>query len=178
MIHKVGDFVGILGGRDKIRYGTIEEIRLDKPFPYTIKIDDSTTIYSKRDDVLVSKELTIDNITPNGVYSLPDFPENEAIKHDTTKNRLELIPPEAIEAMGEAMTYGANKYSADNWSNGFEYRRLIGAALRHINAFNSGEDLDPESGLSHISHGLACLAMLSAHIQGGLGNDDRRKRNK
>lgn len=101
---------------------------------------------------------------------------SEAKKNDSEKIRLDLIPPEALNAVGRAFTFGAKKYSADNWRGGFEWRRLIGASIRHINAFNGGEDLDPESGLCHIDHALACLAMLSAHIQSDLGKDDRYKR--
>lgn len=96
-------------------------------------------------------------------------------KHDTGKNRVDLIPPTAIEAMGEAFTFGASKYADHNWAKGFNYSRLIGAAMRHILAYSRGEDKDPESGLSHIAHAQACLAMLSAHEVERLGTDDRRK---
>jgi len=102
---------------------------------------------------------------------------SEAKKNDSEKNRLELVPPEAIDALGRAFTFGAKKYADDNWRGGFEWRRLIGAAQRHINAFNRCQDLDPESGLSHIDHALACLAMLSAHIEQNMGTDNRYKKN-
>lgn len=96
-------------------------------------------------------------------------------KHDTGKNRLELIPASAINAMGRAFSYGSIKYEDHNWTKGFDWDRLVGALMRHINAWRSGEDKDPESGLSHLDHVLACAAMLSAHEQEGLGNDNRRK---
>ena len=36
---------------------------------------------------------------------------NQAIKMDINKPMLELIPPSAVLAIGEIMTYGAEKYS-------------------------------------------------------------------
>ncbi len=98
-----------------------------------------------------------------------------AQKFDGEKNRMELIPASAIEALGRAMTYGSRKYDDHNWANGFEWDRLVGSLLRHMNAWRAGQDLDPESGLSHIDHVLANAAMLAAHIEEGLGNDNRRK---
>jgi len=91
---------------------------------------------------------------------------------------MELIPPEAIEAIGQAFTFGATKYSPDNWRSGFQWRRLIGASMRHINAFNDGENNDPESKLSHLAHAGACISMLIAHVEKELGTDDRYRSNK
>lgn len=102
-------------------------------------------------------------------------PGQGGTKHDTGKNRLELIPSSAIDAMGRAFTYGSRKYNDHNWSEGFDWDRLVGALMRHLNAWRAGQDKDLESGLSHLDHVLACAAMLSAHEQEGLGNDNRRK---
>ena len=95
-------------------------------------------------------------------------------KHDTGKNRLELIPPEAIEDMGRAFTYGAKKYADHNWAKGFEWERLIGSAMRHLNDFRKGIDIDEESGLHQLDCLSANVAMLIAHVQSNLGTDNRR----
>ena len=42
----------------------------------------------------------------------------EGRKDDRGKNRLDLIPPEVILALGQVMTYGAGKYGANNWQGG------------------------------------------------------------
>lgn len=96
-----------------------------------------------------------------------------ATKYDSEKPRLELISRKAIEGLASVLGFGAKKYAAHNWRGGFEYSRLIGAALRHINAFNDGEDLDPESSLSHIDHAQCMLMFLSDQIKRGTGLDDR-----
>jgi hypothetical protein len=101
--------------------------------------------------------------------------ETPALKLDTGKVRMELIPASSLDALGRAMTYGSKKYAEHNWAKGFDWDRLVGALLRHINAWRSGQDKDPESGLSHLDHVLACAAMLSAHESEGLGTDNRRK---
>lgn len=75
-------------------------------------------------------------------------------KYDQGKTRLDLIPTELIEGVGRVLTFGANKYSEDDW-RGFkssDHKRLIGAAMRHMEAYRGGEYLDPESGLPHLAH--------------------------
>ncbi len=88
---------------------------------------------------------------------------------------MDLIPWEAMEGVARVLDHGRSKYSAHNWRGGFDWGRLAGACLRHVFAWLSGQDLDPESGLSHIDHALCCLMFLTAHIKSGLGKDDRHK---
>lgn len=99
-----------------------------------------------------------------------------ALKFDTEKPRMELLPTAPLVGIAEILTFGAEKYAPHNWRLGFDYSRLIGAAYRHLSAFNDGEDLDPESGKSHIDHALCCLMFLSEQIKKGTGTDDRYKR--
>lgn len=74
-------------------------------------------------------------------------------KDDQGKNRLDLINPKFIEGVGEVLTYGASKYSADNWQNVDDAEnRYYAATLRHLLAWRTGEKLDEESGLSHLKH--------------------------
>jgi hypothetical protein len=102
--------------------------------------------------------------------------EQKAIKHDTNKPRLDLLSVPAMSATAEVMAYGAKKYSPHNWRRGFEWSRLYAAALRHLLAHMSGEDKDPETGLSHLSHAACCLMFLQEHEIEGLGTDDRYKK--
>jgi len=95
------------------------------------------------------------------------------IKHDQSKPRMDLIPGEALDELGKVLAYGAEKYTPGNWAEGINYSRLIAAAYRHITAFNRGEDLDPESGLSHVSHAMCNLAFLCWHVRNLPGFDDR-----
>jgi len=84
----------------------------------------------------------------------------EGLKYDAGKLRLDLIPSEAIRALGEVFTYGANKYDDRNWEKGISGDRLYAALQRHLLAWHEGETKDKESGLSSLAHALCNLAML------------------
>lgn len=99
----------------------------------------------------------------------------EALKFDGEKPRMELLPTQPLVDISEVLTFGAKKYGAHNWRGGFAYSRLIGAALRHLSAYNDGEDTDPESGLSHLAHAGCCILFLLEQISKGTGTDDRYK---
>ena len=58
------------------------------------------------------------------------------------------------------LKFGAIKYAEHNWRKGFTWSRPLAAAMRHITAFNDGEDKDPESGLSHLAHAACCIMFL------------------
>lgn len=100
---------------------------------------------------------------------------NEAKKNDAEKIRLELLSVTAMEEIGKVLTFGAKKYDAHNWRKGMAWSRLLGAALRHLTAYMRGEDLDPETGLSHLAHAGCCIMFLLEYQKSGLGTDDRFK---
>lgn len=93
------------------------------------------------------------------------------------KAQLHLIPLPALEACSGALALGAKKYGERNWANASPgSSTYISAALRHIHAWQSGEDLDPESGLSHLGHAMAGLAiMLDAKALGTLVDERIRR---
>jgi len=97
------------------------------------------------------------------------------IKYDRDKSRVDLIPPEFLEALGVVLAYGARKYSPRNWEQGAEWSRYYAALLRHLFAWWRGEDKDPETGYSHLWHATACLAFLTAYESRSIGKDDRPK---
>jgi hypothetical protein len=86
---------------------------------------------------------------------------------------MDLIPWEAMVAVAQVLEFGRVKYAKHNWRKGFEWTRLISAALRHIFSWLSGEDLDPESGLNHLAHACCDLMFAIAHVVSDLGKDDR-----
>ena len=102
--------------------------------------------------------------------------ELSGIKHDSDKPRMELLSNTALIGTAKVLAAGAQKYSSDNWRGGLEWRRLIGAAYRHLGAFQDGEDLDPETNLSHLHHLACCVMFLQEFYELGTGTDDRHKR--
>jgi hypothetical protein len=101
-----------------------------------------------------------------------------ALKFDNGKPGMDLLPVEAKRAIAEVFDFGAKKYARHNWRNGFNYSRLIAACERHLDAFNDGEDLDPESGKSHLAHAGCDLMMLLESVIKGYGTDDRHHMEK
>ncbi|MDR2054559.1 MAG: DUF5664 domain-containing protein [Desulfovibrio sp.] len=82
------------------------------------------------------------------------------VKHDASKLRLDLIPPEILRALGEVLTYGADKYTDRNWERGITLDRVYAALMRHLLAWREGEAVDAESGLPHLAHALTNAGML------------------
>lgn len=96
-------------------------------------------------------------------------------KDDAGKLPIGLWSRYAIEDVAAILDYGAHKYAAHNWRKGIEWQRTIDAALRHLIAFNSGEDYDPESGLPHIAHAACNLMFLMEYAHTHPELDNRHK---
>lgn len=82
-------------------------------------------------------------------------------KYDDGKLRYDLIPSECMEALARILTYGANKYEANNWQNLEDYyNRYYAANERHIQKWRQGEDYDQESGELHLAHAFTNVCFL------------------
>ena len=98
--------------------------------------------------------------------TLPGFKEftsTETIgrKDDDGKLQYSLIPPSTTLALAKVLTFGANKYEANSWKHVPNAKqRYLDAAMRHLESYRSGEILDKESDLSHLSHLLTNIAFL------------------
>lgn len=97
------------------------------------------------------------------------------LKHDSAKVPVQLLPVRPLVEVGQVLAFGAEKYGRENWCGGMEASRLYGAALRHMFAWWSGQDTDPETGLPHTAHALCCLLFLSdlRHTRPEGWQDDR-----
>lgn len=102
-------------------------------------------------------------------------PEAKGLKYDGDKPPMALLDDAFLTGVASVLGFGANKYAAHNWRNGIQYSRLISAAYRHLGAINRGEDVDPESGLSHAYHLGCCTMFLASMMQTRPDLDDRWK---
>lgn len=93
---------------------------------------------------------------------------SEGMKYDEGKIRMELVPPQLLEIVGEVLTYGAEKYAPNSWQdvpNGLD--RYLGALYRHLIAYHKGEFFDKESGLPHLAHVITnAYFILHLNIEG------------
>ena len=91
-----------------------------------------------------------------------------------TKQSYRCVPPVAFAALGTVMQGGADKYGPFNWGEaGVTATVYYDAALRHLIAWFTGQDLDPESGQPHLAHVMACCAILLDSTALGNLEDDR-----
>lgn len=110
--------------------------------------------------------------TPGGGYD----PQISNPKDLIGSNKIPLhLWPETASALGSlALLDGALKYGRSNFREiGVRSSIYFDAARRHLQFWFEGEDNDPDSGLPHLSHALACLAILVDAQAAGKLNDDR-----
>lgn len=129
---------------------------------------------------------------PNGqygfvpAYGLVEILDNEAQdtqsdcmadRHNDGKEKLSFLfdAPAANRGKAQVKEYGATKYSRGNWKKGLPYTEVIDSLARHLQAFISGDDLDPESGLPHVDHIQANAEFLSEFFHTRPDLDDRVK---
>ena len=107
-----------------------------------------------------------------GEDSYPDNNPKTAV--GAKKIPLEVVPPSAIHALAEAFSDGAKKYGPYNWrEKTISSSVYYGAALRHLCAWWDGEDIASDSGVHHLYHALACIAMVIDGASVGKLNDNR-----
>ena len=101
----------------------------------------------------------------------------KGIKYDGEKPKMNLLPPKAIVEVAKVLTFGAEKYGAENWKELEDLQnRYTAGALRHIFAHMDGEKLDPETGLSHMAHALCCLLFkLEIELEDGESKEEESR---
>ncbi len=71
------------------------------------------------------------------------------------------------------LEFGAKKYAEWNWAKGMSWQTIIGCALRHATAALQYEQLDAESGQTHLGHFLCNLVFLDHYVRVYKEGDDR-----
>lgn len=101
--------------------------------------------------------------------------ENGGKRYNTDKPRLSLVLEFSYALVGwtRALMYGMDKYNRGNWRKGFKHTECADSAIRHLNAWQSGEDYDPESGLKHVDMFLCNAGFLAEMVHTRPDLDDR-----
>ena len=84
--------------------------------------------------------------------------------------------PSTATAMGAiGLLEGRFKYGNANWREaGVRASVYVSACQRHLTAWFKNEDNDKDSGIPHLAHALACLAILVDADAAGKLTDDRQ----
>jgi len=118
---------------------------IEDNFDGSVPVTHQGVITTDKDDLVIAK-ITIDS----------------GKKFDGNKPRFSLVPQKALESTIDVLEFGAKKYGAHNWKMVDEAKqRYSDAAMRHLLAYFSGETIDTESGLPHLSHAQCCLMFLN-----------------
>lgn len=84
------------------------------------------------------------------------------------------VPAEVIADIALGMLEGARKYGRHNYRiAGVRASVYYDAALRHLMAWWEGEDIDPDSGLHHVTKALTSLTVLRDAMLNEKVTDDR-----
>jgi len=102
-------------------------------------------------------------------------PTSGAVKGDYGKLRFDLVPVYALEEITRVFSYGSVKYTDRNWESGLSWSRPFAACMRHMWAWWRGEDLDPESKISHLAHAACNIMFLLDYSKYKQSFDDRPK---
>lgn len=93
--------------------------------------------------------------------------EDRSLRYNQGKPDYSLIPMSALKEVAHVLEYGASKYARDNWKKPTKWSVSFACCMRHLSAWQDGEDLDPESGRNHLGHAatnlLQMLYMLEHH---------------
>lgn len=90
------------------------------------------------------------------------------------KAPLSCVPMNVVAELGVAMLEGASKYGRHNWrASGVRSSVYFDAVMRHMIAWWEGEDIDPDSNLSHVIKAMATLTVLRDAQISGMLEDDR-----
>lgn len=83
--------------------------------------------------------------------------------------------PTTATAMGcIGMLEGMGKYGRSNWrAAGVRSSIYVDACKRHLDAWFEGEEVAPDSGVSHLANALACIAIIIDARAAGKLVDDR-----
>jgi len=90
------------------------------------------------------------------------------------KPSMSFVPSGLLLAVSKVMQLGAKKYGAMNFrETPVRWTVYYDAAMRHLFQAIDGEEIDPESGQSHVAHAAASLGILLDAQASGTLIDDR-----
>lgn len=87
---------------------------------------------------------------------------------------LSVLPAQVLLEMATALFEGDRKYGKSNYRvAGVRASIYYDAAMRHLMAWWEGQDIDPDSGISHVTKAIAGLTVLRDAMLNDMWNDDR-----
>ena len=141
-------------------------------FPKVTKLDE--------DLIDVDGERVVVNIIPNDLEKVILKNRDAQIKDPTKAARFNEGKPQwsyvhfkSLEPMIRVLEFGAIKYAPKNWMKPMDTMKILESMQRHLAALFDGEEVDSETGISHMGH-IQCNAMFYNYHKEKEKNDNSR----
>jgi hypothetical protein len=141
--------------------------------PYVNKFSDPVSVNDVVDKVVEMATKRISDI-PIVAPTAANDDANPKNAMGAKKPNLALVPSAAMLHMAHAFMNGAAKYGPYNWrEKKVELMTYVAAAQRHLASFLDGEEKAGDSGVHHLGHALASIAIMLDAIETGNAIDNR-----
>ena len=132
-------------------------------------------VFASRDEAMAEEKA--DELRHKQACSWVVCPTKDSNPKDTVGSKkvsISKIPPAVLFEIANALLGGGLKYSAYNWrAEGARATVYYDAVMRHLMAWLEGEDIDPDSGMSHVTQAISGLIVLRDSMIQGNWVDDR-----
>lgn len=158
---------------DRVQFLEIPELDISVGETGRVLVIDGTTLWIQMDSA--DREI---GVQEHEVTRLGDTEISKATNPKdaigATKMPLHLWPTTATAHGCLALLDGACKYGRSNFRQvGVRASIYVDAAKRHLDAWFEGEETASDSGVHHLGHALACIAVILDAQEAGKLNDDR-----
>jgi hypothetical protein len=98
---------------------------------------------------------------------------DKSLRFNEGKIQTRELDPDFILGMGEVLTRSRGKYEHFNWQKPTNFSTPFESMMRHLMAFQKGEEVDSESLCHHLLHCAVNIMFLHYHATNNTGIDDR-----
>jgi len=116
------------------------------------------------------------SVQESGIGDVNSKEKGSGARYNDDKPDFSLIPLCTMADEARVWAYGKKKYAAWNWAKGMDWSVPYACAMRHLSAWQRGEENDAESGLPHLAHAMCNLRMLTLYKDVFPAGDDRPTR--
>jgi hypothetical protein len=109
----------------------------------------------------------------HGIGDVTSQAKGSGARFNYGKPDYSLIPLVTMADEARVWAYGKEKYAAWNWTKGMAWSIPFACLMRHMSAWQAGEECDAESGLPHLAHAMCNLRMLTLYATNYQEGDDR-----
>ena len=99
---------------------------------------------------------------------------NKSARYNEGKIQTREVYPAFILGIGDVLTKSREKYEAFNWCRPTKLSTPYESLMRHLMAFQMGEDFDKESGKHHLLHCATNLMFMYYHVINNPNESDDR----